>query len=484
MNYRMLVYVMGRILRAEGLLMIFPFIISLVYGEKSGFAFAVVIISLLLISTIISTNPPEKSFMRPKDGFAAVGIAWLLLSFFGCLPFYISGQIPSFIDAFFETVSGFTTTGSSILTEVESLDRGMTFWRSFTNWIGGMGILVFVLAILPQSDMKSTRMMHIMRAESPGPNVGKLVPKLKQTATIMYTIYIVLTTTEFILLLVGGMPFFDSLCHSFATAGTGGFSIKNAGIAAYGSPYIEIVITVFMILFSVNFNIFYLIITGNILRAIKSEELWAFLGIIAFSIATITINVSSMYESIGDAIRDSAFSVATVISTTGFATADFDKWPLFSQVILVLLMFIGGCAGSTCGGLKISRLILLIKNGLREIKYIFQPNSVYSIRFEGKPVEKDTVRSVANYFFIYITLFTVFLVAISALESVDPITAFTSVAATFNNIGPGLRIVGPTGNYADFCPLSKFIFSLAMLTGRLELFPIITLFAPSTWKKV
>ena len=484
MNYRMLIYVMGRILRAEGLLMIFPFIISLVYGEKSGFAFAVVIISLLLISTIISTNPPEKSFMRPKDGFAAVGIAWLLLSFFGCLPFYISGQIPSFIDAFFETVSGFTTTGSSILTDIESLDKGMNFWRCFTNWIGGMGILVFVLAILPQSDMKSTRMMHIMRAESPGPTVGKLVPKLKQTATIMYAIYIVLTTIEFILLLVGGMPFFDSLCHSLANAGTGGFSIKNAGIAAYGSPYAEIVITVFMILFSVNFNIFYLIITGNILRAIKSEELWAFLGIIAFSIATITINVSSMYESIGDAIRDSAFSVATVISTTGFATADFDKWPTFSQVILVILMFVGGCAGSTCGGLKISRLILLIKNGLREIKYIFQPNSVYSIRFEGKPVEKDTVRSVTNYFFIYIALFTIFLIMISAIESVDIITAFTSVAATFNNIGPGLSIVGPTGNFSSFSPLSKFIFSLAMLTGRLELFPIITLFAPSTWKKV
>ncbi len=484
MNYKMLVYVMGRILRAEGLLMIIPFVVSLVYNEESGFAFAVVIISLLLISTLISTNPPEKSFMRPKDGFAAVGIAWLLLSLFGCLPFYISGQIPSFIDAFFETVSGFTTTGSSILTEVESLDRGMTFWRSFTNWIGGMGILVFVLAILPQSDMKSTRMMHIMRAESPGPTVGKLVPKLKQTATIMYAIYIVLTTVEMILLLIGGMPFFDSICHSLATAGTGGFSIKNAGIAHYGSAYIEIVITVFMILFSVNFNVFYLIISGNILRALKSEELWGFLGIIAFSIATITINVSSMYESIGDAIRDSAFSVATVISTTGFATADFDKWPLFSQIMLVLLMFIGGCAGSTCGGLKISRVIILLKNGIREIKYIFQPKSVYSIRFEGKPVEKDTVRSVTNYFFIYIALFTIFLVAISAIESVDIITAFTSVAATFNNIGPGLRIVGPTGNFSSFSPLSKFIFSLAMLTGRLELFPIITLFAPSTWKKV
>lgn len=484
MNYKMLIYVMGRILRAEGLLMIIPFAISLIFGEESGFAFAVVIISLLLISTMISTTPPEKSFMRPKDGFAAVGIAWILLSLFGCLPFYISGQIPSFTDAFFETVSGFTTTGSSVLTDIEALDKGMAFWRCFTNWIGGMGILVFVLAILPQSDMKSTRMMHMMRAESPGPTVGKLVPRLKQTATIMYAIYIVLTTVELILLLIGGMPFFDSLCHSLATAGTGGFSIKNAGIAYYGNAYIEIIITVFMILFSVNFNVFYLIISGNVLRALKSEELWGFLGIIAFSVTAIAINVSSIYESVGDAIRDSAFSVATVMSTTGFATADFDKWPTFSRIILVILMFVGGCAGSTCGGLKVSRVILLIKNGLREIKYIFQPNSVYSIRFEGKPVEKDTVRSVTCYFFIYIALFTIFLVAISAIENVDVITAFTSVAATYNNIGPGLGVVGPTGNFASFSPVGKFIFSLAMLTGRLELFPIITLFAPSTWKKV
>jgi trk system potassium uptake protein TrkH len=446
-------------------------------------SFAVVVICLLLISLLLVRNKKENSFMRQKDGFVCVGIAWILLAVFGALPFYISGQIPSYTDAFFETVSGLTTTGSSILTDIESLDKGMLFWRGFTVWIGGMGVLVFLLAILPQSDIKSSRMMHAMRAESPGPTVGKLVPKLKHTARIMYGMYIALTTLEIILLLIGKMPLFDAVVTTFANAGTGGFSVMNASIAAYDSLYIEIIISIFMIVFGINFGILYMMITGNIISALKSEELRWYLGIIFISIAVITVNILNMYESAGKALRDASFTVATLISSTGFVTADFNGWPPLSQIILVFIMFIGSCAGSTGGGLKISRLIILVKSGLREIKYTFQPNAVYSIRFEGKPLENDTIRNITAYFIIYIMMFSGILLAFTAAEECDIVTAFTAVTTTYNNMGPGLNEVGPVENFSHLTDLSKLILCFSMIAGRLELFPILMLFSASSRKK-
>jgi trk system potassium uptake protein TrkH len=479
----MLLYVIGKLLRTEGLLMILPMIVAIIYGENTWMSFAVVVICLLLISLLLVRNKKENSFMRQKDGFVCVGIAWILLAVFGALPFYISGQIPSYTDAFFETVSGLTTTGSSILTDIESLDKGMLFWRGFTVWIGGMGVLVFLLAILPQSDIKSSRMMHAMRAESPGPTVGKLVPKLKHTARIMYGMYIALTTLEIILLLIGKMPLFDAVVTTFANAGTGGFSVMNASIAAYDSLYIEIIISIFMIVFGINFGILYMMITGNIISALKSEELRWYLGIIFISIAVITVNILNMYESAGKALRDASFTVATLISSTGFVTADFNGWPPLSQIILVFIMFIGSCAGSTGGGLKISRLIILVKSGLREIKYTFQPNAVYSIRFEGKPLENDTIRNITAYFIIYIMMFSGILLAFTAAEECDIVTAFTAVTTTYNNMGPGLNEVGPVENFSHLTDLSKLILCFSMIAGRLELFPILMLFSASSRKK-
>lgn len=463
--------------------MILPMIVAIIYGENTWMSFAVVVICLLLISLLLVRNKKENSFMRQKDGFVCVGIAWILLAVFGALPFYISGQIPSYTDAFFETVSGLTTTGSSILTDIESLDKGMLFWRGFTVWIGGMGVLVFLLAILPQSDIKSSRMMHAMRAESPGPTVGKLVPKLKHTARIMYGMYIALTTLEIILLLIGKMPLFDAVVTTFANAGTGGFSVMNASIAAYDSLYIEIIISIFMIVFGINFGILYMMITGNIISALKSEELRWYLGIIFISIAVITVNILNMYESAGKALRDASFTVATLISSTGFVTADFNGWPPLSQIILVFIMFIGSCAGSTGGGLKISRLIILVKSGLREIKYTFQPNAVYSIRFEGKPLENDTIRNITAYFIIYIMMFSGILLAFTAAEECDIVTAFTAVTTTYNNMGPGLNEVGPVENFSHLTDLSKLILCFSMIAGRLELFPILMLFSASSRKK-
>jgi trk system potassium uptake protein TrkH len=479
----MLLYVIGKLLRTEGLLMILPMIVAIIYGENTWMSFAVVVICLLLISLLLVRNKKENSFMRQKDGFVCVGIAWILLAVFGALPFYISGQIPSYTDAFFETVSGLTTTGSSILTDIESLDKGMLFWRGFTVWIGGMGVLVFLLAILPQSDIKSSRMMHAMRAESPGPTVGKLVPKLKHTARIMYGMYIALTTLEIILLLIGKMPLFDAVVTTFANAGTGGFSVMNASIAAYDSLYIEIIISIFMIVFGINFGILYMMITGNIISALKSEELRWYLGIIFISIAVITVNILNMYESAGKALRDASFTVATLISSTGFVTADFNGWPPLSQIILVFIMFIGSCAGSTGGCLKISRLTILVKSCLREIKYTFQPNAVYSIRFEGKPLENDTIRNITAYFIIYIMMFSGILLAFTAAEECDIVTAFTAVTTTYNNMGPGLNEVGPVENFSHLTDLSKLILCFSMIAGRLELFPILMLFSASSRKK-
>lgn len=483
MNYRMIGYLQGRIMQVEAVLMLFPLACAIIYREKSAWAFVGTIALLMVFGLVLTVKPPKNKTMSSRDGFITVGLAWILLSIFGALPFYFSGQISSFVDCIFETVSGFTTTGASILPEVEVLDKGMLFWRSFTHWIGGMGVLVFVLAILPQSDIKSSRLMHVMRAEVPGPTVGKITAKIKTTATILYMIYIAMTLIEIILLLCGGMPLFDSLVNSFGTAGTGGFSVRNISIAAYESQYVEYVISIFMLLFSINFNLFYLICTGHILRTLKSEELRWFVGIVAVAVVIIAVDIYSIYHNAADCFRLSLFQVASVISTTGYSTADFNQWPVLSQTILVMLMFIGACAGSTGGGIKVGRLIILVKNSLREIKYIHHPRSVISVRFESKPVEAETLRSTSSFFLIYAMMFSTSVLLLSLLNNFDLVTNFTSVAACFNNIGPGLGIVGPLGNFGSFSAISKLLLSFLMLAGRLEIFPMLLLFSPSSWKK-
>ncbi len=488
MNYRMVLFVLGRILGVEAVLMMLPLICSLIYKENI-LPFMIPIVILFGISLLFTAKPPKNKSIRARDGFVCVGLSWIVMSLFGALPFVISRQIPSFVDAFFETVSGFTTTGASILTDIESLDRGLLFWRSFTHWIGGMGILVFVLAVMPKSDMKSSRFMHLMRAESPGPTVGKVVPKIAHTSRIMYGIYIVLTVSLAAALLAGKMPLFDTLCHTFGTAGTGGFGIKNDSLASY-SPYCQYVIAVFMVLFGINFNIYYFLLIRHFLKAVKSEELWTYLVIIAASVGIVSVSVYSFYNAPAmtgataeESFRMAFFQVATIISTSGFSTVDFNIWPPITHAVLVLLMFIGASAGCTGGGIKVSRVILLVKNAAREIKYILNPRVVKTVKFEGKTVDHETIRGTTSYLIVYIGLFVASCLAIIGIEWCDLVTGFTSVAACLNNIGPGLGMVGPSANYGWMTDISKLLLSFNMLAGRLELFPILILFSPSTWKK-
>ena len=482
MNFRMIAYIVGQIVRVEGILMLPALAVGLIYGEDVLAAFLIPAALSIGMGTLLAIKKPENTSIFAKEGFVTVGLSWIIMSVIGALPFVIDGCIPSFIDALFETVSGFTTTGASILNDVEALSYGMLFWRSFTHWIGGMGVLVFVLAILPQADTRSVKLMHIMRAEVPGPKVGKLVSKIGRTARIMYGLYIALTFIQVALLLAGGMPLYDSLVNSFATAGTGGFGIKNASIAAYDSAYVDYVISIFMVLFGINFNLFYLIVTGHVMQALKSEELRWYLTIVVGATALITFDIFERFGSIGESIRYALFQVSSIITTTGFATYDFNEWPALSKTILVLLMFCGACAGSTGGGIKVGRIILLIKAGLREIKYMLHPRAVISVRMEGKPVEREVVRGATSYMIIYIMLFTVSLFFIELIEECDLVTGFTAVAACLNNIGPGLGEVGPAGNYSALTGASKLILSFNMLAGRLEIFPLLMLFAPSTWK--
>ena len=488
MNYRMVLFVLGRILTVEAVLMILPLLCSVIYGENPT-PFIIPMVILLGLSLIFTLKTPKNRAMRARDGFVCVGLSWIVMSFFGAFPFFISGQIPSFIDAFFETVSGFTTTGSSILSDIESMSRGLLFWRSFTHWIGGMGILVFVLAVMPSSDSKSARFMHLMRAESPGPTVGKVVPRIAVTSRIMYGIYLILTLLLVIFLLAGGMPLFDALCHTFGTAGTGGFGIKNDSVASY-SPYCQYVIATFMIMFGINFNVYYFLIIRQFLKAIKSEELWTYLLIIATSVGIISVSVYSFYNapamsgaSAEEAFRMSYFQVASIISTSGFSTVDFNIWPPITHAVLVLLMFIGASAGCTGGGIKVSRIILLAKNAAREIKYILNPRLVKTVKFEGKTVDHETIRGTTSFLIVYIGIFTLSTLAIIGIESCDLVSGFTSVTACLNNIGPGLEMVGPAANFGWMTNASKLILSFNMLAGRLELFPILILFSPSTWKK-
>ena len=477
MNYRMIKYVLGWILLFETMFLAVPLITSIIYTEVAFFYFLITMAITATIGFLLLIKKPKSKTIYSREGVVIVAASWIVLSLFGALPFYLSGAIPSFIDALFETASGFTTTGASILLSVEDLPRSLLMWRSFTHWVGGMGVLVFIMAFLPLGGAYN---MHIMKAESPGPSVSKLVPRVRTTALILYCIYIALTVIQFICLLVAGMSVFDAINTSFATAGTGGFSIKNNGMLGY-SPAIQIVVTVFMLVFSINFNSYYLLLRGKIKDALNSEVKW-FLLIVGAAIASITINIVSMFDSVGDALRHAAFTVASIISTTGFATVDFNLWPELSKTIIILIMFIGACAGSTGGGLKISRLMIFFKGMFREIRKLIHPKKVEIISIDSRPVENSVVVSVGAYISCYIMLFTVS-VLILAFDNHDFTTNFTSVLSCLNNIGPGLSKVGPTSNFAIFSPISKIVLIFDMLAGRLEVFPMILIFAPATWRK-
>ncbi|MBQ8509094.1 MAG: TrkH family potassium uptake protein [Clostridia bacterium] len=484
MNYRMIAYIVGQIVRVEGVLMLPALICGLMYGENERAlqAFVIPILLSILLGTLLAIRKPTNTAIYAKEGFVTVGLSWILLSLLGTLPFVMGGYISSFTDAFFETVSGFTTTGASILTDIESLDKGILFWRSFTHWIGGMGVLVFVMAILPQADTRSVKLMHVMRAEVPGPKVGKLVSKISRSARITYGIYIVMTAIMVIFLLCGGMSLFDSLVSAFSTAGTGGFSVKNTSIAAYDSAYIDWVIGIFMMLFGINFNLYYLIILGHFGQALRSEEMHWYLAIVAGSTALIAFDVRSLFSGAGEAIRYAFFHVSSIITTTGYTTCDYNSWPALSKVIVVLLMFCGGCVGSTAGGIKVGRIILLIKAGLREIKYMLHPRAVVTVKTDGKPAEEEMIRSATSFMIVYIMLFTVSLFFIEILDECDLVTGFTAVSACLNNVGLGLEGVGPSGSFSNFTDASTWILSFNMLAGRLEIFPLLMLFAPSTWR--
>lgn len=478
MNFEIIRYILSYVMGFEALFLSLPCIISFLYGEQEGGAFFLVMLCCAAMFFLGTRKKPKNKVFYTREGFATVALSWITLSIMGALPFYFSGEIPSFIDAFFETVSGFTTTGASILPNVEELSKTCLFWRSFTHWIGGMGVLVFILAIVPLSGSYN---IYLMRAESPGPSVGKLVPRIKNTAKILYLIYLSMTVIQVVLLLLGGMPLFDALITGFGTAGTGGFGIKSDSLAGY-STYIQAVTTVFMILFGVNFNVYYLMVSKKWKEAFHCEELRYYLGIIGITILMVTWNIHGLFDNILKAFHTVAFQVASIITTTGFSTADFDRWPEFSKGLLVVIMFVGACAGSTGGGIKVSRFVIITKTFVKEIRQFLHPRSIKIIRFEGKKVEHNVLRSINTYFAAYMLIFVVS-VLIICLNNFDLITNFTAVAATLNNIGPGLSLVGPMGHFGDFNTLSKLVLSFDMLAGRLELFPLLLIFVPASWKK-
>ena len=479
MNYKMILSTIGKMFVSLSALLILPMIVAIVYKETCIAAFLLTAVISFVLGIILSMVFKTKNhIIYAREGFVIVAAVWLIFSLFGAMPFVLSGEIPNFVDAFFETVSGFTTTGASILTDVEAMSKSLLFWRSFTHWIGGMGVLVFVLALIPNI---SDRSIHLLRAEVPGPVVGKLVPRIRQTARILYIIYIVLTIIEITFLLLGKMSLFDSLVHAFGTAGTGGFGIKGDSIGGY-SPYLQWVIAIFMLVFGVNFNIYYLILIKKAKHIIKSEELWIYVGLIVLSTGFIAVNVFSQYGNFGETLRHSLFQVSSIITTTGYSTADFNLWPTFSKAVLFLLMFIGGCAGSTAGGLKVSRVILLFKKISREIRHTLHPRSVNSIKLEGKQVSENTISSVGTYFAVYsFILIGTFLII--SLDSFGFETNFSATVACFNNVGPGFASVGPIASYAEYSALSKIVLSFAMLFGRLEIYPLLIFFMPKLWRR-
>lgn len=478
MNTSVIRYLLGYILKLEGFLLLLPCIVAGIYYEKSGIYFLIVALISIAIGFIFSAKKPRDFTFYLKEGCATTALGWIVLSIFGCLPFYISGEIPSFTDALFETISGFTTTGASILPEVESLSYCMNFWRCFTHWIGGMGVLVFLLAIIPLSGGSN---INLMRAESPGPSVGKLVPKMRHTARLLYIIYFGLTTMEIIFLLFGKMPLYDAICTSLGTAGTGGFGIKNDSFCGY-NVYLQWVVTIFMILFGVNFNAYYLLFFGHIRDALKVEEVRYYFGIIIASVVVISVNIAHMCTGVFDAVTKAAFQVGSIITTTGFSSTDFDRWPELSKTLLVLLMFIGACAGSTGGGIKVSRILILGKTLGKELKQALHPQVVAPARMDGKLLNHETIRTtnvfMAAYSFIFVGSFLLI-----SLNGFDMVTNFTAVAATMNNIGPGLELVGPMRNFGGFADPAKLVLIFDMLAGRLEIFPMLVLFLPDTWRK-
>lgn len=480
MNYRMVVFVLGRIFLVEAAMMLLPMLCSAIYGEWYMLpAFLLPAVILLLLGLAASLRTPKNTTIYARDGLAIVALVWVLMSAFGALPFVISGEIPAFADAFFEMVSGFTTTGSTILNDIEALSHGALFWRSFSHWVGGMGVLVFAMAVLPMTD---GRAMHLMRAEVPGPTCGKLSSKLSDSAKILYGIYFAMTALEVALLCAGGMSLYESLIHSFGTAGTGGFSNRALSIGAYQNPYFEWVIGIFMLLFGINFNLYYFILMRHFREAFGSEELHAYLGIVLFSTVTIAANILSMVGSVGEAVRTAFFQVSSIITTTGYGTTDFNLWPTYSRILLLLLMFVGGCAGSTAGGLKVSRVIIFFKAARQDLNKMLHTHAVTAIRFEGKPLDEKTLQGVHNYFNVYMLLIMLSTVLVS-LDGFDLTTTFTAVITCLNNVGPGMELVGPMGNFSQFSAPVKYLLSFDMLAGRLELYPMLALFAPRLWRR-
>ncbi len=480
MNYRMLARILGLTLLTEAALMLPSMLIGLYYSESiRGFSTTIAI--LLLLGALLLSFRAKSDSIFAREGFVGVAFSWILLSLFGALPFTIEGMMPDYISAVFEVVSGLTTTGSSALTAVEGCPYGLLFWRSFTNWIGGMGVLVFMMAVLPLADDRS---MHIMRAEVPGPVVGKLVPKARQSALILYGMYVFLSVVEVIFLLAGGMPLYDALVNTFATAGTGGFSVKNTSIAAYSSPYAEYVISIFLLLFSINFNLYFFILLRNIRPIFKNEELRCFLGIVAASVIAIALNIRSIYPTAEEIIRKSLFQVASIISTAGFSTADFNKWPELSRNVLICLMLIGACAGSTGGGIKVSRLVILLKSVKCEVRRMMHPRSVNRVKLDGKTVDDEVLHNTLVFFITYMFIMALSALLVACFDECDFTTNLTAVITCIGNVGPGLGEVGPMGNFSAFSAASKIVLTLDMLIGRLEIFPMIMIFTPETWKRV
>ena len=482
MNKRMILYILGVLLLCEAGLMVLPLLVDLLYHE-GVFSSYIITIAILSVAGLIMTRfKKENKTIHARDGFMVVSLGWILLSLFGALPYFLSGEIPNYVDAVFETVSGLTTTGASILTDVEALSHANLFWRCFTHWIGGMGVLVFIMAVLPLAGGGGD--LYLMKAESPGPDVGKLVPKSISTARILYGIYISMTIIEMILLIIGGMPLFDSIALSFATAGTGGFAVLNSSIESY-NPYLQSVITIFMALFGVCFNVYFLIICGKFKDAFKSEELKAYFGIMFSAIVIISFDIRNYFGTAFESFRHAAFQVSSIMTTTGFSTTDFDKWPDLSRTILVILMCIGACAGSTGGGIKVSRILIAIKNVRRELKHLIHPRGVSVVKFDGKKINDEIVQSTNVFLYLYAVILAVSVLLVS-FDHVDLLSNFTGVISMLSNIGPGLAAVGPTGNFSVYTWFSKCVFISDMLLGRLEIFPLLLLFShrPKSRKSV
>lgn len=478
MNLPMIGYMLGWALNIEALFLLLPVAAAIYYGESSLAAYiAVAALSLVAGQVLMRRKPADKS-VYAREGFVTVALSWIVLSLMGALPFMLTGEIPVYHNALFETVSGFTTTGATILTDVEALSRASLLWRSTTHWIGGMGVLVFMLALLP---MAGVRGIHLMRAESPGPSVSKFSPHMRDTALILYGIYIALTALETVLLLIGGMPFYDAFNVAMSTAGTGGFGLYGDSVAHYASAYLQWVIAVFMVLFGVNFAAYFLVLKRRPREILRMEEVKLYFAIIAVATAVITFNIRGLYP-LAEAVRHAFFQVGTIITTTGFATADFNLWPVLSKYVLVLLMFVGACAGSTGGGMKVSRVLLLLKSVRKEMQYLIHPRSVKITNMDDKRVAHEVMRSVNIFFIVYMLIFAASVVALS-FDRYDTVTNFTAVAATVNNVGPGLHVVGPNGNFSGFSVFSKLVLIFDMLAGRLELFPMLILFNPATWRK-